>query len=33
LPPEPVAERPEPGECFSCGVTGPPTQIGIKRGS
>jgi EmrB/QacA subfamily drug resistance transporter len=31
--PEPAAGLAEPGECFSCGVTGPPTQIGIKRGS
>jgi EmrB/QacA subfamily drug resistance transporter len=25
--PEPVDELPEPGECFSCGVTGPPTHM------
>ena len=31
--PEPVAvaELPEPGECASCGMTGPPTYLKVKR--
>jgi EmrB/QacA subfamily drug resistance transporter len=29
--PEPVAEAPSAGECFSCGVTGPPTHLGPAR--
>ncbi len=31
--PEPAEELPEPGKCFSCGVTGPPTHLGATRGS
>ncbi|MDQ3785789.1 MAG: MFS transporter [Actinomycetota bacterium] len=31
--PEPEDELPEPGKCFSCGVTGPPTHLGATRGS
>jgi MFS family permease len=31
--PQPEEELPEPGKCFSCGVTGPPTHLGATRGS